>query len=100
MEALSRRPRMRRLLLTTTSMLLSDLSSAISLDNPKAIKRLPGPLAGIDTSTHNGKASASASALPASALPASALPATGRGTRPYEDSDEDETLEDEEYFET
>ena len=81
---------MRRLLLTTTSMLLSDLSSAISLDNPQAIKRLPGPLAGIDTSTHNGKASASEAAAASG----------GRGTRPYEDSDENETLEDEEYFET
>ena len=72
MEALSQRPRMRRLLLTTTSMLLSDLSTTLT----QAIKS--GLLAGIDTSRDNGAAS-----------PASA-----------EDSDENDTLEEEYYEDT
>ena len=53
-------------------MLLLDMSSA--LDTSKSIKRLPG----IDTSTDNGDAK----------------------KEPSEDSDEDETVEEEEYFQT
>lgn len=72
---------MRRLLLTTTSMLLSDLSTTLTEskneEDPKAIKS--GLLAGIDTSRDNGASAASRAAS--------------------EDSDENDTLEEDEYYE-